>query len=213
LSRAENFWSRRKAAVEAEELAVLDAREVAEIDAAQAEKTDDEILAELNLPDPDTLQPGDDFSGFMSRMVPDRIRRRALRKLWGTNPVLANVDGLVDYGEDFTDAALAVENLQTAYQVGKGMLTHVLKMEEEAKAKEAADEADEAEEVADQVQDSLDTEETIVDEVPDQVRDSEDMMAAAVPASTPDPREIVSEEPDLTPAPRRMQFSFEGDAA
>ena len=39
--------------------------------------------------------------------------------------MLANVDMLVDYGEDFTDAATVVENLQTTYQVGKGMLEHL----------------------------------------------------------------------------------------
>ena len=43
----------------------------------------------------------------------------ALRRLWKVNPVLANVDGLVEYGEDFTDSATVVENLQTTYQVGK----------------------------------------------------------------------------------------------
>ena len=37
---------------------------------------------------------GDDFSGFMARNVPDHLRRRALRKLWVSNPVLANLDGL-----------------------------------------------------------------------------------------------------------------------
>lgn len=85
------------------------------------ERTDEEILAELGLPDPDDLTLGDDFTGFMSKAVPDRLRRRALRQLWRANPVLANVDGLVEYGEDYTDSAMVVENLQTLYQVGKGM--------------------------------------------------------------------------------------------
>ena len=89
------------------------------------EKSDREILAELDLPDPETLQSGDDFSAFMHRSVPAHMRRIALRRLWASNPILANLDQLVDYGEDFTDAATVVENLQTAYQVGKGMLEHV----------------------------------------------------------------------------------------
>ena len=79
---------------------------------------------------------GDDFSVFMSKAVPDRIRRRALRTLWRSNPVLANVDMLVDYGDDFTDAAMAVENIQTAYQVGKGMLKHVQEMARQAEERE-----------------------------------------------------------------------------
>lgn len=35
--------------------------------------------SEAYLPDPDTLVQGDDFSVFMAKAVPDRIRRRALR--------------------------------------------------------------------------------------------------------------------------------------
>ncbi|MFY0691027.1 MAG: DUF3306 domain-containing protein [Paracoccaceae bacterium] len=142
-----NFWSRRRAAVEAEaeaEAAAVAARAEAEEARSLEEKTDEELLAELDLPDPDTLEEGDDFSAFMSKAVPDRLRRRALRRLWTTNPVLANVDGLVDYGQDFTDSAMVVENLQTAYQVGKGMMRHVLEMERqaaEAAAEEAAEEA------------------------------------------------------------------------
>jgi len=47
---------------------------------------------------------------------------------------------LLDYGEDFTDSATVIENLQTAYQVGKGMTEHVLEMvrQAEEQAKEEA---------------------------------------------------------------------------
>ena len=125
-------WSRRRAAVQAEVEAEARAREQAVIAARQAElaeKTDAEILAELDLPDPETLQPGDDFSGFMQAAVPERIRKLALRKLWLSNPVLANVDNLVDYGEDFTkEGALGVA-VKTAYQVGKGILSKVEEIE------------------------------------------------------------------------------------
>ena len=68
------------------------------------------------------MAPGDDFSAFMAKGIPERLRNRALRKLWLTNPVLANLDELVEYGEDYTDAATVVENLQTAYRIGKGFL-------------------------------------------------------------------------------------------
>ena len=76
----------------------------------------------------------------MSKTVPDRLRRRALRCLWLANPALANLDGLIDYGEDFTDSATVIENMQTAYQVGKGMTEHVLEMARQAEdqAKEEA---------------------------------------------------------------------------
>jgi hypothetical protein len=125
LTNRSDFWARRKAGVAAEaeaEVAAIEAEALAQDHADLEEMSEAEALAALNLPDPETLGKGDDFSVFMAKAVPDQIRRRALRTLWRSNPVLANVDMLVDYGEDFTDAAMAVENIQTAYQVGKGML-------------------------------------------------------------------------------------------
>lgn len=146
-TRSSGFWSDRKARVQAEALAeeqdVL-ARAAEAEQAAQDTKTDEELLEEFGLPDPDSLELGDDIRGFMSKAVPDRLRRRALRQLWRMNPVLANVDGLVDYGQDFTDSAMVVENLQTAYQVGKGMLSHVQEMARQAEEKLAKIEAAEA---------------------------------------------------------------------
>ncbi len=141
MSAQPDFWSRRKAAVAAEERvreeAELEVR-TAEEQAALEERPDEEVLAELDLPDPDSMKQGDDFSAFMSDAVPQRLRRRALRQLWRSNPVLANLDNLVDYGEDYTDAALVMENLQSAYQVGKGMLKHLEAMAEAAEKAEKA---------------------------------------------------------------------------
>lgn len=71
----------------------------------------------------DTLNYDSDYGRFMKEGVPETIRRRALKQLYRSNPILANVDGLNDYDDDFTDAALAVEVLQTAYKVGRGYLT------------------------------------------------------------------------------------------
>jgi hypothetical protein len=197
-----DFWARRKASVQAEEEAETRAiaqRALEAESAALAEKDDAEILAELNLPDPDALEPGDDIRGFMAKAVPDRLRRRALRQLWRLNPVLANVDGLVDYGEDFTDAATVVENLQTAYQVGKGMLAHV---EEMARQAELAD--------ADPQSTEMETAEPLT---------VEDMLEEPIEAETPDGPTVslvAREEPDQSDpddtvaAPRRMRFAFEG---
>ena len=141
MSAQADFWARRKAAVAAEERAVEEAEReavAAEERKALEERPDEEVLAELDLPDPDSMKQGDDFSAFMSEAVPQRLRRRALRQLWRSNPVLANLDNLVDYGEDYTDAALVMENLQSAYQVGKGMLKHLEAMAEAAEKAEKA---------------------------------------------------------------------------
>lgn len=126
-----DFWSRRRAAVVAEEAAEKAAEAQADAAHERAEldkKTDQEILAELDLPDPDKMRQGDDFSVFLKAAVPDRLKRRALRRLWASNPALANLDGLIDYGEDYTDAATVTDKLSTAYQVGKGMTKHVEEM-------------------------------------------------------------------------------------
>lgn len=155
-----DFWARRKAAVAAEAKTEERLALEAEVEAREADKTDEELLAEHDLPDPDTLTAEDDFQAFMSDVIPQRLKLRALRRLWRVNPVLANLDGLLDYGEDFTDAATVVENLQTAYQVGRGMTRHVEALAAEAEAKlagkdivadlepEAADAADATEETA-----------------------------------------------------------------
>lgn len=198
MSRPNDFWSRRKAKVleeQHEETRAVEAREAAEREAALEEKTDDEVLEELGLPDPDTLQPGDDVKAFMAKAVPDRIRRRALRRLWTSNPALANLDGLLDYGEDFTNGATVVENLQTAYQVGKGMLKHVEELARQAEAKEAPAEAGE-----DGQQDAG----------PDPEADESIAVLEVSPAETvvlayDDPS---SDEPSARPR-RRMRFSFE----
>lgn len=190
---ANDFWSRRKAKVAAEataEAQVEDALVRQEAEAVQEARTDEEILAELDLPLPEDLQPGDDFSAFMKQAVPDRIRRRALRVLWRTNPVLANIDGLVDYGEDYTDAATVVENLQTSYQVGKGMLKHIL-AEEEAKEKAAA----------------------MAEDIPEDVSEPEpEVIIAAAPEPELDNSADTASDHFVedTPAPslRRMRFDF-----
>ncbi len=141
MSRGSDFWSRRKARVEAEEAEEARKVEAAEVEAKQKqleEKTDSEILEELGLPDPDSLEPGQDIAGFMNKAVPERLRRRAMRQLWRLNPVLANLDGLNDYDGDFTNAATDAPGVKTAYQVGKGLLRHVQALEAQERAKTAA---------------------------------------------------------------------------
>ena len=158
----QDFWSRRKQAVEAEvedEVAKqLAVEEEQSADALEAQ-TDAEVLEELGLQDPDTLEAGDDFSAFMAKAVPTRLRNRALRKLWLSNPALANLDALVDYGEDFTTSADAVEVVQTTYQVGKGLLAHVQEMARQEEAKLQAQDADEEPQATEELEEGVLTEE------------------------------------------------------
>lgn len=187
-----DFWSRRKQAVEAEKRADLEAREDGKADEARRaleEKPDEEVLAELDLPDPDSLKQGDDFSAFMAKAVPERLRRRALRRLWLSNPVLANLDELLDYGEDFTDAATVIADMQSVYQVGKGMVR------DEDLADAAGDAAEPEAEAA---------EEEAADE------SGEPEIASAPEEDVPEPGdpEPGEDAPPEPPAPRHMRFAF-----
>ena len=121
-------WSDRKLKADAEEVEqTLPAAMSEESHEDEFEgKSDEEILSILDLPEPETLTLGDTVEKFMDGRVPERIRARALRAFWKTNPVLANIDGLDEYCEDYTDAATVVENLQTIYQVGKGYAVQAL---------------------------------------------------------------------------------------
>lgn len=201
MSDQASFWARRREGViEEEKSAQLDAeaQAVAADHAALEDLTDAEVLAALELPDPDTLKLGDDFTAFMAKAVPEHIRRRALRTLWRSNPVLANVDMLVDYGEDFTDSAMAVENLQTAYQVGKGMMKHVEEMARQAAELENPQPVEV--EPEDAAPDDVETEELIADAALDA---PDDPVAAYVDAP---------EELHVPPTPRRMAFRIEETA-
>ncbi len=199
-----DFWERRKEAVRAEEAAEEKAKiaaEEAEEQARLERMSDQEVLRELELPDPDSLAEGDDFSVFLKKAVPERIRIRALRRLWTTNPVLANLDGLIEYGEDFTDAATVIENLQTAYRVGEGMARHVTAMAEQSQA------ASEEEEGATNESETEDSPEIEEDEKPDNLPRKQ--IAPEIEKGEQDSRIIVEEVERNGFKPRRMSYHFD----
>lgn len=136
-------WSERKLKPESDntDVALPSADEGKPTEDEFEGKSDEEILSILELPEPDTLKLGDTVEKFMDGRVPERIRARALRAFWKTNPLLANIDGLDEYCDDYTDAATVVENLQTIYQVGKGYATQALDALENLAEDDAQDEA------------------------------------------------------------------------
>lgn len=114
-----NRWSRRKREMAARRADDAPARNDQAEDHASDESEAD-ILDRLGLPDPATLTAGDDFSVFLRADVPASLRRRATRMLWRADPALARLDGLVDYDDDYTDAATVPETLRTAWKIGSG---------------------------------------------------------------------------------------------
>ena len=194
-----NFWSKRRAAVAAEEAGELAEARVAEVEAQAEEKTDAEICADLGLPDPDALEPGQDIAAFMRDVVPARIKRRALRKLWRLNPVLANLDGLNDYDGDFTDAALPGGPVSTTYMVGKGLAAHVNEMARQALAR--------AEGPAPAPEPEPEPEDDIAEPEAGEVTLAEaDPIAAPIAAADPEP------DAPMPVSRRRMRFHFEDHA-
>lgn len=85
------------------------------------------MLTEADFADVDfkALDFKSDYTRFMQQGVPDQVRNKALRQLWASDPIMANMDGLHDYWDDYTDAAVAVPagTLKTAYRIGKGFLS------------------------------------------------------------------------------------------
>lgn len=214
-----DFWSRRKAAVEAEQAAEQDARTAAlraEEEAKLEERTDAELLAELDLPEPEAMESSEQVQTLLKSAVPQRLKTRAMRRLWRLNPVLANVDGLVDYGEDFTDAANVVENLQTAYQVGKGMLKSLDWESPKPAAPEEIDEAEEALAAADtdaaetqQSHSAPDAPETAPETAPANAAEPGPPATDAT-AEARAPAAGTAPEPEaFAAAPRRMRFRFD----
>jgi len=85
-----------------------------------------------DLPDVDTLDADSDYTGFLGENVPADLAKMAMRKLWRSDPVLANIDGLNDYDEDFSMVGMVSEVVKTAYQVGKGYVTADDEIDDEA---------------------------------------------------------------------------------
>ncbi len=163
--------------------------------------SDAELLEKYELPDPDAMKAGDDFSVFMKKAIPERLRRRALRNLWLSNPALANLDELVDYGEDFTDAATVIENMQTVYQVGRGAAwkfkeeqEHLAALAEEAGEEEVSEEAE------------PDTEEAAPEEEPPALAEAEESVVEITDTEEESPEPV---EEIAAYRPRPMRFSFE----
>ena len=182
-------WSRRKVAVQAEaEALVADQKqaEIAERHKELAEKSEADALQELDLPLPENMKAGDDFSAFMKEAVPAALRNRALRKLWLSNPVLANVDNLVDYGDDFAAEAKLGGAIKTIYRVGKGMLQ---------------DEGEEDEQTEETIVAALDIEEP---EQPEEANDEPVCEPVVLEAAIEPAEDLIID----APFKRKMRFEF-----
>lgn len=87
---------------------------------AEAAGEEGRLLTEADLPDIESLSYESDFSAFLQKNVPDHLHKMALRKLWASDPVLANVDGLNDYDLDYTIKEMMEIAAQSAEDLLRG---------------------------------------------------------------------------------------------
>ena len=126
-------WSRRKSfeeeklteEVATEETLGNELSEEEKLKKTEQEEAEEKEMAEnraiAEAIDLETLDYESDFQPFMKKGVPEALKNLAMRKLWTSNPILANVDGLNDYDENFADPALNV--FKSDWKVGRGFLT------------------------------------------------------------------------------------------
>jgi hypothetical protein len=78
-----------------------------------------------DLPDIESLDARSDFTVFMRPGVPAHLRTLALRKLWRSDPIFSKLDGLVEYGEDYTIPSWPKGTIKTAYRIGRGFVNEL----------------------------------------------------------------------------------------
>lgn len=74
------------------------------------------------LPSIESLDAQSDYTAFLSKNVPEALTRAALRKLWTSDPVFANLDGLNHYDDDYNVIDKAISIAQTGYHPEWGYL-------------------------------------------------------------------------------------------
>lgn len=209
-------WSKRKLAArhhepdldEANAEPTTDAGEQARIAAERAANRDAAEAVDL-----DALNEDSDYSVFLKDGVPDLLKKQAMAVLWRSNPVFANVDGLVDYDDDFGSPDLLMKTFKSAYEAGRGYLEH---QQREARVAAADGDADASAEVVSSPQ-AEENEEVVAEE--NQFAQSGQESSSAATEEPADAEAPVTEsiEPEAvrTPAPKvslrkRLQLETKG---
>ncbi len=126
---------------EASETALADTQAIEESDSEKS-LSDEALCEKYELVHPDKCETPEQLDSFFTRPLPDRIRQLAMRRMWRINPLFRFADEMVEYGEDFTDAATVIPDMATAYKVGKGYFDKLF-VEHDEDASEIAETAPE----------------------------------------------------------------------
>lgn len=158
LAEEEGFlgrWSRlkREQSLQTEEISVPEPEESEQKTAPLSEEATELEAQEQSptpLPDVETLGAGSDYKPFMHGNVAPDLRSQALRKLWASNPLYNHIDMLDDYCEDYTDKAMVVPGMKTAYKVGRGFLDKAKEIAErvDSEAQEPMDDTETRDDIA-----------------------------------------------------------------
>ena len=145
--------------------------------------------------DIESLTKDSDYTVFMAEGVPENVQKEALDKLWRSDPVLANLDGLNDYDDDYSKWGMVSQVVKTAYKVGQGYLTD----EEVAANKAEIDEREKREKLESEEQ-QIATDETPVEagSKPEGDVEHEDEQTAQIDDDDQpkDETGIIDDEPD-----------------
>jgi len=183
----------------------------------EAALSDEELLAKYGVDDPEAIEDEEKLDSLLQGQFPDRIRQMALRRMWRLNPLFRFADEMVEYGENYTDAATVIDGMQTAYQVGKGYLQKAFDAAEDDAAEDDAVEGDavegdgaegDGEGMAGAEAEAPEAASKPADSATDEHRDAAKAPTGANDAGqTGDPVPIEGEsEPAPPPRPSRMTF-------
>ena len=124
-------WARRKADARGAPAAAPMAAEepgpaeIAPVPRQGAQEQDAAAVDPQDLPDIESLDASSDFTVFMRPGVPAHLRAMALRKLWRSDPIFSKLDGLVEYGEDYTIPSWPKGVIATTYRIGRGFVNEL----------------------------------------------------------------------------------------
>jgi hypothetical protein len=118
-SRLKREQAERKGSPSLEEAAASAPRPAASDAGVDAQEESDTVRLE-DLPDIETLTYESDFSAFIAKGVPKAIRNQALKKLWRSNPVLANLGGLNDYDLDYRPSEIRALAARAGEDLARG---------------------------------------------------------------------------------------------
>ena len=195
-----------RAAVEETPLATVSDGAPAEDDDVR-ELTAEEAAYVETLPPLDELTPDSDFTGFMDKRVPDFLRRQALRRLWLSDPAFSLIDGMHEYGEDYSMMAQLAAGA-TAYRPDQGGYG----WRDKPKAPETEDAAEGGEPPV-TAENAAAADDTAEESITDKARRVQDRGGSSVslPTYTPNPYYQAPGQrhpaPETLPEPARAQVS------